>query len=451
MDQVVNLPQGQMPQAWYNIQADLPWPAPPPLHPATHQPIGPELLAPIFPMALIQQEVSQVRWIEIPQEVLDVYALWRPTPLRRAVALEKELGTPARIYYKDESVSPPGSHKPNTAVAQAYYNKMEGVERIATETGAGQWGSALAFGTMLMGLKCTVYMVKVSYEQKPFRKSLMGLWGAEVHASPSNLTEAGRKVLAQDPDCPGSLGIAISEAIEDAVKDEHAKYSLGSVLNHVLMHQTIIGLEAKKQMEMIGEYPDIVTSCIGGGSNMAGISFPFLMDKLTGKKDVQAVAVEPEACPSVTRGPYRYDFGDIAETTPLLKMFTLGHTFIPAKIHAGGLRYHGMAPLICLLCDRNAMTAKAYRQNPVFESALLWARTQGSVPAPETAHTIHLVVEEARRCKRERKEKVILFNYSGHGHFDMAAYDAYLAGKLEDYSLPQEEIDKALKTVPVVG
>ena len=450
MDDVVYLSKAEMPQAWYNIQADLPKPLQPPLHPGTLQPAGPQDLAPIFPMALIMQEVSTERWINIPPEVLEIYARWRPTPLRRARALEEALGTPARIYYKDESVSPAGSHKPNTAVAQAYYNKMEGVERLATETGAGQWGSALAFGTNLMGLKCTVYMVKVSYEQKPFRKSLMGVWGAEVHASPSNLTETGRKILAKDPDCPGSLGIAISEAIEDAIKSGNTKYSLGSVLNHVLLHQTILGLEAKKQMEMIGEYPDVVTSCVGGGSNMAGISFPFLMDKLQGKKEVRAVAIEPEACPSITRGPFRYDFGDTAATTPLLKMFTLGHTFMPARIHAGGLRYHGMAPLISLLCKEKAIEALAYHQNPVFNSAMLWARTEGPVPAPETAHTIHFVVEEARRCKETGKEEVILFNYSGHGHFDMAAYDAYLAGELQDYAYPEQEIARALASLPAV-
>jgi tryptophan synthase beta chain len=450
MDDVVYLPQEQMPQAWYNIQADLPKPLQPPLHPATLQPVGPEALAPIFPMELIKQEVSTERWIDIPEEVLEIYGRWRPTPLRRARALEEELGTPARIYYKDESVSPPGSHKPNTAVAQAYYNKKEGVRRLATETGAGQWGSALAFGTMLLGLECTVYMVRVSYEQKPFRKSLMGVWGADVYASPTELTEAGRNIRAQDPDCPGSLGIAISEAMEDAVKHEDTKYSLGSVLNHVLLHQTIIGLEAKKQMEMAGEYPDIVAGCVGGGSNMSGISFPFLLDKLQGKGDVRAVAVEPEACPTVTRGPYRYDFGDTAGMTPLLKMFTLGHTFIPPRIHAGGLRYHGMAPLVSLLCNEKVMEARACHQNPAFESAMLWARTQGVVPAPETAHAIHFVVEEARRCKESGEEKVILFNFSGHGHFDMAAYDAYLAGELEDYTYPQEEIEKALKSVPVV-
>ncbi len=439
------LDEGELPRSWYNIQADLPRPLEPPLNPKTGKPIGPEDLAPIFPQELIRQEVSTERWIEIPETVSDVYRIWRPTPLHRARRLEKALGTPARIYYKNESVSPPGSHKPNTAVAQAYYNKKEGVKRLVTETGAGQWGSALAFATNLFGLECQVYMVKISYEQKPYRKSLMQVWGADVVASPSSRTQAGREILEKDPSSLGSLGIAISEAVEDAATHEDTKYCLGSVLNHVLLHQTIVGLEAKLQMEKLGEYPDLLIGCVGGGSNFSGFAFPFVRDKLTGEKpDLRVIAVEPTACPTLTKGPYRYDFGDTAELTPLLKMFTLGHSFVPPGIHAGGLRYHGDAPLLCLLVDQKLIEARAYPQNSVFESALLFARTEGVVPAPETAHAIKAVVDEARRCK----EEVIVFNYSGHGHFDLAAYDAYLGGRLQDFAYPQEEIEKALSTLP---
>ncbi|MFQ6044242.1 MAG: TrpB-like pyridoxal phosphate-dependent enzyme, partial [Candidatus Poribacteria bacterium] len=356
------LAESEMPKAWYNIIPDLPAPPPPPIHPATMQPCGPDDLAPIFPMALIMQEVSQERWIEIPEPVLDIYRLWRPTPLHRAYRLEKALDTPAKIYYKNESVSPPGSHKPNTAVAQAFYNKQEGVKRLATETGAGQWGSALSFGCCLLGLECTVYMVKVSYQQKPYRRSLMETWGASVTPSPSEKTESGRKILAADPESPGSLGIAISEAVEDAVKHDDTKYSLGSVLNHVLLHQTIVGLETKAQLEKLGESPDILLGCVGGGSNFAGFAFPFVADKLAGKSDVRVVAVEPTACPTLTKGLYAYDFGDTGQLTPLVKMYTLGHDFVPAPIHSGGLRYHGDAPLLCLLAEKGYVEAVAYHQ-----------------------------------------------------------------------------------------
>jgi tryptophan synthase beta chain len=445
MDLKINLGEKEMPRRWYNILADLPTPPPPPLDPVTGGPLDPSVLLKIFPRALIEQEMSTERWIDIPDEVIEVYRLWRPTPLMRARNLEKALKTPARIYYKWEGVSPAGSHKPNTAVAQAYYNKIEGVKRLTTETGAGQWGSALAMGCKFMGIGCTVYMVKVSYQQKPYRRVLIQLWGAEVYPSPSDRTESGRKVLEENPDSPGSLGIAISEAVEDAFKHEDTNYSLGSVLNHVLLHQTIIGLEARKQFTMIGEWPDVVTSCIGGGSNFAGLSFPFLMDKLQGKRDIRAVVVEPTACPSVTKGIYTYDFGDVAGLTPLLKMFTLGHTFIPSPIHAGGLRYHGMAPLVSLLYKEGIIEAVAYPQRAVFEAGVLFAQTEGYIPAPETAHTIKFVIDEALRCKEEGREEIILFNGSGHGHFDMSAYDDYLAGKLEDFVYPEEKVEEAIK------
>jgi len=441
-----------IPTKWYNIAADLPKPLDPPLHPATGKPIGPEALAPIFPMALIEQEVSQQRWIEIPKELLEIYSLWRPTPLKRARRLEQALGTPAKIYYKHEGVSGPGSHKPNTAVAQAYYNKKEGVERLATETGAGQWGSALSFATQLFGLKCTVYMVRVSYDQKPYRRSLMHIWGAEVIPSPSNRTDYGKKVLAEDPKTPGSLGIAISEALEDTIKHSDTKYSLGSVLNHVLLHQSVIGLEAKRQMAELGEYPDVIVGCVGGGSNFAGLAFPFLEDKLTGKKpNLRAIAAEPLACPSVTKGLYAYDFGDTSGMTPLLRMMTLGHTFIPAPLHAGGLRYHGMAPLVSLLAREKVIEAIALHQNASFEAAVQFAKVEGLVPAPETAHAIRAVVDLALECKKTGQEMTILFNWSGHGHFDLSAYDAYLAGKLQDYEYPTEKIKEALAHLPKVG
>ncbi|MBI3944812.1 MAG: TrpB-like pyridoxal phosphate-dependent enzyme [Armatimonadetes bacterium] len=440
----IMLPEKELPEAWYNIQADMEVLPPPPLHPGTKEPIGPEMLAPIFPMELIKQEVSRERWIPIPDEVRDILRLWRPSPLCRARRLEKALDTPARIYYKYEGASPAGSHKPNTAVAQAYYNKEEGTRRITTETGAGQWGSALAMACNFFGIECKVYMVKVSYHQKPYRRTLMHLWGASVVASPSEDTAAGRGILAADPDSPGSLGVAISEAVEDAVGREDSKYSLGSVLNHVLLHQTVVGLEAKKQLEIAGDYPNVVIGCVGGGSNFAGLAFPFLKDKMTDGKAMRVIAVEPTACPTLTRGLYRYDFGDVAQMTPLLMMFTLGHDFMPSAIHAGGLRYHGMAPLISSLCDQKQIEARAYTQNPVFAAAALFARTEGIVPAPETSHAIKAVIDEAERCKREGKSETILFNFSGHGHFDLSAYDGYLAGKLEDYEYPEERVRESL-------
>lgn len=443
------LGERDIPQAWYNVQPDLPAPLSPPIHPGTGKPIGPQDLAPIFPMELIKQEVSQEKWIEIPDEVMRVYKLWRPSPLHRAFNLEKELKTQARIYFKNESVSPPGSHKPNTAVAQAYYNKKEGVKRLVTETGAGQWGSALSFATCHFGMECTVYMVKVSYQQKPYRKSMMRVWKGTVHPSPSPLTNAGRRMLEADPNCPGSLGLAISEAVEDAATHDDAKYSLGSVLNHVLLHQTVIGLELQKQLELAGEKPDIITGCVGGGSNFAGLVFPFVPDKLKGGK-VELIGVEPASCPTLTRGPFRYDFGDVAKMTPLLKMYTLGHSFIPPAIHAGGLRYHGAAPLLSLLVNKGVIAARSYFQNEVFEAALLFARTEGILPAPETAHAIKCAIEEAKKCRATGEEKCIVIGFSGHGHFDLAAYEAYLDDKLEDFAYPQHMIEDALKEVPAI-
>ncbi|MCS7237987.1 MAG: TrpB-like pyridoxal phosphate-dependent enzyme [Thermoguttaceae bacterium] len=445
----VVLPEKEIPQAWYNILPDLPEPPPPVLHPATKKPISPSDLEPIFARTLIEQEMSPERWIAIPEPVREVYRLWRPTPLVRARSLEKALNTPARIYFKDESHSPPGSHKPNTAVAQAYFNKIEGVRRLATETGAGQWGSSLAFACTLFGLECTVFMVKVSYYQKPYRKTMMQLWGADVVPSPSDRTEAGRKILAADPDCPGSLGIAISEAIEAAIKDPETKYTLGSVLNHVLLHQTIIGLEAKKQLELVGDYPDIVIGCVGGGSNFAGLAFPFVADRLRGK-EVRFIAVEPKACPSMSRGQYRYDFGDTSQLTPLIKMYTLGHNFVPPGIHAGGLRYHGMAPLVSLLAKLGIVEVAAFHQNECFQAAQLFAKTEGIIPAPETSHAIRAAVVEALRCRETGQEKCILFNLSGHGICDLGAYDKFLAGELEDLEYPQEKIEEALAALPAV-
>lgn len=446
----IYLSEKEMPRRWYNIQPDLPAPLLPPINPGTGEPIGPEDLAPIFPMSLIEQEVSLQRYIDIPDELVDVYRMWRPTPLKRARQLEKALGTPARIYYKDESVSPPGSHKPNTAVAQAYYNKKAGVRKLTTETGAGQWGSALSFACNIFDLECEVYMVRCSYEQKPYRKFLMHLWNGTVYPSPSDRTESGRKVLRELPDTPGSLGIAISEAVEMAVKNDDVKYSLGSVLNHVLLHQTIVGQEVRKQLEIAEEAPDILIGCCGGGSNFAGFCFPFVKDKLDGK-DIQIIATEPTACPTLTRAPYRYDFGDTAQMTPLIMMHTLGHKFVPPGIHAGGLRYHGMAPLVSLLVDQGVVEPRAYHQNAIFEAAVLFARTEGTVPAPETAHAIKAVVDEALKCKETGEEKCIVFMFSGHGHFDLASYNAYLAGELVDYDLPEAQIQAALKDVPVVG
>ena len=444
------LDESRLPKEWYNIQADLPGPLPPVLHPVTLEPVKPEDLAPLFPMEVIRQEVSTERYIAIPPEVREIYRLWRPTPLVRAVRLEKALGTPAHIYYKNEGVSPPGSHKPNTAVAQAFYNKAQGVKRLSTETGAGQWGSSLALACNMFGLECQVYMVKVSYQQKPYRRSLMHLWGASVTASPSSETEAGRRILAQDPDSNGSLGIAISEAVEVAMKDDETKYSLGSVLNHVLMHQTVVGQEAMSQMEMAGEEPDVVIGCVGGGSNLGGIAFPFLRRVLKEGARTRFVAVEPRACPSLTKGIYAYDYGDTARMAPVTKMYTLGHSFVPSGIHAGGLRYHGMAPLVSALAKAGYIEAVAYHQNPAFEAAVLFARTEGVVPAPETAHAIKAAVDEALRCKESGERRVILLNFSGHGHFDLAAYDAYLAGKLTDTEYSQDQLSASLAELPRV-
>ncbi len=441
----VFLSEDDLPKNWYNILPDLPEPLPPPIDPKTREPAKPEDLAVIFAKELIKQEMSQDRWIKIPEEVREIYRLWRPTPLFRAVRLERMLKTPARIYYKFESVSPPGSHKPNTAVAQAYYNAKEGVERLTTETGAGQWGSALAFGCRMMGIDLTVYMVKVSYEQKPFRRILMELWGAEVYPSPSNKTKFGSEILKKDPNNPGSLGIAISEALEDAVTHENTKYALGSVLNHVLLHQTIIGLEAKKQFEAIDDYPDLIVGCIGGGSSFSGLYWPFYYDKVKGKaeKDVEFLAVEPTAAPSVTKGIYMYDHGDTARMTPLLKMYTLGHDFVPPPIHAGGLRYHGMAPTLCLLVNHGIVKARAYNQVEVFKAAEMFIKAEGHIPAPEPAHAIKAVIDEAIKCKENGEEKTILFLLCGHGHFDMRAYDDYLRGKLKPFEYPEEEVKKA--------
>ncbi|HYK87478.1 MAG TPA: TrpB-like pyridoxal phosphate-dependent enzyme [Acidobacteriota bacterium] len=430
-DTKITLPESEIPTHYYNIAADLPTPLLPPLHPATRQPIGPDALAPIFPMGLIAQEVSQEPRIAIPDEVRDIYRLYRPSPLFRARAFEEFLDTPARIYYKSEHVSPVGSHKLNTAVMQAYMNKKEGVKRLATETGAGQWGSALACACKLMNLECMVYMVKVSYDQKPYRRIMMKTYGADVVASPSNLTEAGRKILAQDPNSPGSLGIAISEAIEDAAQRDDTKYSLGSVLNHVLLHQTIIGQEARKQMEIAGDYPDIIIGCHGGGSNFAGLAFPFLRDKIKGtKKTLRAIAAEPVACPSLTAGKREYDFGDVAGSTPLMMMHTLGHKFVPPPVHAGGLRYHGSAPLISHLLSLNLIEAEAYQQGDVFKSAVQFAQCEGTIPAPESAHAIHSAVQHALAARESGERKVILFNLSGHGHFDLSAYESYLNGTM---------------------
>lgn len=445
------LSEDDIPRAYYNILADLPFELPPVLHPATGQPVGPDDLAPLFPMALILQEVSRERFIEIPEPVREIYRLYRPTPLHRARRLEQVLDTPAHIYYKYEGVSPAGSHKLNTALAQAFYNKQEGVRGLTTETGAGQWGSALAMACRFFDLECTVFMVKVSYHQKPYRRILMETFGARVIPSPSPETNAGRKVLAEAPDSPGSLGIAISEAVEAAATSGgRLKYSLGSVLNHVLLHQTVVGLEAKKQMEMAGEYPDVVIGCVGGGSNYAGLMLPFMRDKVVDGKPTRFVAVEPTAAPSLTKGVYAYDFGDTVGTTPLLKMYTLGHTFTPAPIHAGGLRYHGMAPIICALYEKGYVEAVAYPQRTVFEAAVTFAQAEGIVPAPESAHAVRAAIDEALRAKAEGVRRVILFNLSGHGYFDLAAYDQYLRGELADYEYPAEEVARTLTQLPRV-
>jgi tryptophan synthase beta chain len=439
----------ELPQRWYNIAADLDTPVPPHRHPATGQPVTPADMARIFPQSLIEQEVTTERWIEIPDPIREMLSLWRPTPLVRARFLEKHLKTPARIYYKNESVSPAGSHKPNTAVAQAWYNKQAGIKRIATETGAGQWGSSLAFACSIYGLECKVYMVKVSYHQKPYRRSLMNLWGAKVVASPSTDTQAGRGVLEKEPDSPGSLGIAISEAVEDAATRDDTNYSLGSVLNHVCMHQTVIGLETQKQLEIAGDKADVVIGCAGGGSNLAGMIFPFVKQTMDGNGP-RLVAVEPTACPSLTRGRYAYDFGDAVGMAPMAMMYTLGHNFVPSGIHAGGLRYHGMSPLVSILRHKGILEAVAVRQNESFEAAVMFARTEGLCPAPETSHAIRVAVDEAIRCRETGEEKCIVFNLSGHGHFDLTSYDKYLAGELVDYDLPQEQIDSALVELPKV-
>ena len=446
------LDEKDIPQQWYNIQADLPEPLPPPLHPGTGKPLTPDDLAPLFPMELIKQEVSTERWIEIPEEVLDVYRLWRPTPLFRAHRLEKVLDTPARIFYKYEGVSPPGSHKPNTAVAQAYYNKKQGVKRISTETGAGQWGSALAFAGACFGLEIKVYMVRISYDQKPYRRIMMETWGAKCVPSPSTDTQTGRDMLAKDPDCPGSLGLAISEAVEDCVTREDTKYSLGSVLNHVLMHQTVNGLEARKlMMEQADAYPDIIVGCIGGGSNYAGLFLPFVKDKIDGTKpDLRIINVEPASCPTMTRGPYAYDYGDTAKLAPLIKMYTLGHGFIPPPVHAGGLRYHGMAPIICHLHRLGLVEARAEHQRATFEAGLTFARSEGIISAPEPCHCIKVAIDEALKCRESGEAKTILIAHSGHGHVDMAAYDDYLSGKLQDYEYPEDKVKEALAELPKV-
>jgi tryptophan synthase beta chain len=443
------LSEKELPRRWYNIMADMPNRPQPPLHPVTLKPVGPDDLSAIFPLSLIEQEVTTERWIDIPEEVLDVYALWRPSPMYRAYRLERAINTPARIYYKYEGVSPAGSHKPNTSIPQAYYNKKSGIKRIATETGAGQWGSAMALAGSLFGLEVTVYMVKVSYNQKPYRRIAMETWGATVHPSPSTVTMAGKKILEADPENPGSLGIAISEAVEDAASHGDTNYALGSVLNHVLLHQTVIGLEAKRQFELINDYPDIIIGCCGGGSNLGGISFPFLQDKINGR-ELRVIAVEPTSCPTLTKGEFRYDFGDTAGLTPLLMMYTLGHDFVPPGIHAGGLRYHADAPLVCQLYHDGLIEAVACGQTSVFAAAITFAKSEGIIPAPESAHAIKVAIDEAVKCREEGKEKTILFNLSGHGYLDLAAYADYLSGKLEDYEYPEERIREALSRLPVI-
>ncbi|MBD3262063.1 MAG: TrpB-like pyridoxal phosphate-dependent enzyme [Candidatus Altiarchaeales archaeon] len=447
------LDENELPKKWYNVNADLPRPLDPPLHPMTLKPLGPKDLAPLFPMELIKQEMSTQRYIDMPEKVRDVLRLWRPTPLYRARRLEEKLKTPAKIYYKWEGVSPPGSHKPNTAVAQAYYNMKEGIERIATETGAGQWGSSLAFACKLFELECMVYMVKCSFNQKPYRRILMETWGAKVVASPSELTEAGKKMLEKDVDCPGSLGLAISEAVEDAMKNDNTHYSLGSVLNHVCTHQSVVGLEARKQLQVAGEEKaDVVVGCVGGGSNFAGLAFPFVHDKLTGKNpDVEILGAEPMACPTLTKGQYAYDFGDTAQMAPIVKMYTLGHDFIPEPIHAGGLRYHGDSPQLSLLVNEGVIKPRAYHQIECFDAAKLFAETEGFVVAPEASHAIKETIEQAKKCRETGQEKVIVFNNSGHGHFDLSAYEAYFAGQLVDYEYPMDLINESLRNLPKTG
>ena len=445
------LDESDIPTHWYNIIPDLPAPPPPVLHPGTMEPVGPGDLAPLFPMDLILQEVSQDSYIEIPEAVRDIYRLWRPTPLYRAHRLERELDTPARIYYKYEGGSPAGSHKPNTAVAQAYYNAQAGVRKLTTETGAGQWGSALSLACRMFGLECEVWQVAASFDQKPYRGSMMRTWGATIHSSPSEVTNAGRAIRAKDPDSTGSLGIAISEAVEVAATNEDVNYSLGSVLNHVLLHQTVIGQEAAAQLAKVDETPDVIIGCTGGGSNFSGLSYPFLREKLAGNINPTIRAVEPAACPTITRGEYRYDFGDTIGMTPLIKMHTLGHGFVPDPIHAGGLRYHGMSPLVSHIVELGLMEAEAIAQVECFEAALLFARTEGIIPAPEPTHAIAGALREANECRESGEEKVILIALCGHGHFDMAAYDTFLAGELHDYEYPSEAIEAALAEVPVVA
>ncbi len=442
------LPESELPRQWYNLAADLPKGLNPPLGP-DGKPVGPEMLSPVFPMNLIEQEVSSQRWIDIPEEVLRLYAMYRPSPLHRAVFLEKALGTPARIYYKNESLSPAGSHKPNTAIPQAWYNKQFGIKKLVTETGAGQWGSALAYACALIGLECKVYMVRVSFDQKPFRRLMMHVWGAKCIASPSHHTKAGRDVLARDPECPGSLGIAISEAVEEAVGDStgQTRYSLGSVLNHVLLHQTVIGLETKKQLAMFGEKtPDVVIACAGGGSNFGGLSFPFVADKLNGAK-IDIIPVEPTSCPTMTRAPFVYDHGDLAKMTPLLAMHSLGHDFVPPPIHAGGLRYHGIAPLISAAIVEGLVAPRAVHQLECYAAAVQFAQTEGIIVAPETSHAVAAAIQEAKKAKEEGKQKVIVFNLSGHGLMDLRGYELYFHDKLEDYALPQKDIDRALEVI----
>ncbi|MGA7104885.1 MAG: TrpB-like pyridoxal phosphate-dependent enzyme [Candidatus Deferrimicrobiaceae bacterium] len=451
METKIILKDSEIPKTWYNIMADMPNPPAAVLHPGTGKPITPDDLAPLFPMALIEQEVATQRFIPIPDEVRKIYSLWRPSPMYRAKRLEEAIKTRSRIYFKHEGVSPAGSHKPNTAIPQAYYNKMAGRKRIATETGAGQWGSALALGTSFFGLECKVYMVKVSYYQKPYRRMLMEVFGAKVVPSPSGDTQCGRQILATDPDSPGSLGIAISEAVEDAATREDTSYSLGSVLNHVLLHQTVIGLECQEQMKIANDYPDVIIGCVGGGSNMSGLAFPFLRDKIAGSRNPRVIAVEPASCPTLTKGVYAYDFGDTARLTPLVKMYTIGHDFVPAGIHAGGLRYHGDSPLVSQLYHEGLIEAQAYHQTGVFQSALVFARAEGILPAPETAHAIHSAIVEAKRADEEGKERAILFNLSGHGFLDLAAYDDFLAGKLVDHEHPESKIREALSRLPKVG
>jgi tryptophan synthase beta chain len=444
------LSEDRIPRAWYNINADLPVPLSPPLHPVTRQPVGPDDLLPLFPMALIAQEMSAEREIEIPDPVREAYAMYRPSPLYRAHRLEKALGTSAHLYYKYEGVSPAGSHKPNTAIPQAFYNREEGVTRLTTETGAGQWGSALALAGAIFGLEVMVYMVRASYDTKPYRRLLMQMYGADVVASPSDRTEYGRGVLAEMPDTPGSLGIAISEAVEDAAKRDDSRYSLGSVLNHVLLHQTVIGLEAMEQMAIAGEKPDVLIGCTGGGSNFSGLTFPFIGQKLRGEADYRFIAAEPAAAPSLTRGIYAYDYGDTGKMAPIVKMYTLGHDFVPDPIHAGGLRYHGMAPQVSLLKDLGIIEARAVHQRRTFEAGRLFTQTEGILPAPEPTHAISVAIDEALRAREEGSSPVILFNMCGHGHFDLASYERFMSGQLEDYELPQERIEHALETVPQI-